>query len=101
VPRLTAEQVELLDLIDEIAASDEFRLDMDFEVGDMQFVCNYSVLHSRTDYEDFDDPALKRHLLRLWLTMRDGRALSPAFTGDRFAHTSEGGRGGIIARPAR
>jgi len=100
VPRLTAEQIELLDLIDEIAASDEFRLDMDFEVGDMQFVSNYTVLHSRTDYDDFEEPELKRHLLRLWLTLRDGRGLSPAFAGDRFSRAPDGGRGGIVARAA-
>ena len=40
---------------------------MDFRPGDMQFLKNAAVLHKRTAYEDWDDPARKRHLLRLWL----------------------------------
>ena len=28
------------------------------------------ILHARSDYEDFDDPAERRHLLRLWLSAR-------------------------------
>lgn len=33
---------------------------MDFEPGDMQFVNNDVILHSRTDDEDFDEPEQKR-----------------------------------------
>jgi hypothetical protein len=76
-PRLTSQQVELLDLIDEIAASPQFRLDMHFEPGDMQWLSNASILHGRTEYED--DPVRPRHLLRLWLTLhrhvRDGEGI--------------------------
>jgi hypothetical protein len=39
----------------------------------MQFLKNSVILHARTDYEDFDDPDEKRHLLRLWLTARSFR----------------------------
>lgn len=67
VPRLTERQVQLLDLIDEIAASPKFRLDMDFRPGDMQWLSNAVIMHGRTAYED--DPAAPRHLLRLWLTL--------------------------------
>ena len=68
VPRLTASQSELLDLIDTIANEQKFYLDMDFEPGDMQFLKNAVILHARTEYEDWAEPAKKRHLLRLWLT---------------------------------
>jgi len=67
VPRLTEEQVQLLDLIDEIAHSPTFHLDMDFRPGDMQWLSNATILHGRTAYED--DPKTPRHLLRLWLTL--------------------------------
>jgi hypothetical protein len=66
-PRLSNAQVELLDLIDEIASSPRFRLDMEFRPGDMQFLSNAVILHGRTAYED--DPDNPRHLLRLWLTL--------------------------------
>jgi hypothetical protein len=39
---------------------------MGLRPGDMQFVNNYHVLHSRTAYRD-DRPGRVRHLKRLWL----------------------------------
>lgn len=68
-PRLRPEQVELLDLIDQLAASDSLRLDMDFQPGDIQLLSNRVILHAREGYEDFPEPERKRHLLRLWLTL--------------------------------
>ena len=69
VPRLTDAQLELLDLIDALAQDPALHLDMDFVAGDIQWLANRTILHSRTAYEDHDDPALRRHLLRLWLTL--------------------------------
>jgi hypothetical protein len=79
VPRLTPAQVEALDLMDSLCNDPEFYLDMNFEPGDMQFLCNYVVLHSRTDYEDWPESARKRHLLRLWLRTPGFASLPPAF----------------------
>ncbi len=67
-PRLTREQHELLDLIDDIASSPDTYLEMDFQPGDVQLLKNSVILHARTEFEDDPDPALRRHLLRLWLT---------------------------------
>ncbi|GGW77565.1 hypothetical protein GCM10010350_73320 [Streptomyces galilaeus] len=59
---------------------------------------NYAVLHSRTEYPDFAEPERKRHLLRLWLTLLQGRDLPPHFWGD-LPHAGDGsGRGGIAPR---
>lgn len=66
-PRLTAAQQEAIAFIEKTANDPRFFLDMHFEPGDMQFLKNASVLHKRTEYEDWDEPDLKRHLLRLWL----------------------------------
>lgn len=71
VPRLTPQQTELLDLIEAVANDPAFHLDMDFEPGDIQFLKNAAILHARTAYEDWEDPTLKRHLLRLWLAAPD------------------------------
>ncbi len=87
VPRLTSRQVQLLDLIDEIAHSSRFRLDMEFRPGDMQWLSNAVILHGRTAYED--DPAAPRHLLRLWLTLH------------RHTSTAPEGFGGIPAQEDR
>ena len=52
---------------------------MDFQPGDIQLLNNYTILHARGDFEDHDDPALKRHLLRIWLQVPTARALAPDF----------------------
>ena len=70
-PRFTKAQVEMLELIEEIANDPAFHLSMDFEPGDIQFLKNSAILHCRTEYEDFEAPERKRHLLRLWLTARE------------------------------
>ncbi|WP_406388082.1 TauD/TfdA family dioxygenase [Streptomyces sp. NBC_00887] len=78
VPRLDPADVELFDLVDALAESPEFRLDVDFEAGDLLFVNNHTVLHSRTGFEDFAEPDPGRHVLRLWLTLGHGRGgISP------------------------
>ena len=96
VPSHTPEQIEFLDLVDSIAHEPGFALEMDFQPGDIQMVCNYTTFHSRTAYEDHDDPDLKRHLLRLWLTLHDGPAIPDDFG---RGNSSDGNRGGIPAVP--
>jgi len=60
-----------LDLFVELSGSKALRLDMDLEQGDIQLVNNYTILHSRTEYEDWPEPERRRHMLRLWLTFRE------------------------------
>jgi hypothetical protein len=79
-PRLTRKQIEALDLFDELANSPQLYLDMEFEPGDIQFLNNYMIMHSRTEYEDHEDPELKRDLIRLWLTLPDYPELAPEFS---------------------
>jgi len=66
---LSLEDRALLDLYNEIADSPDLYLDMDLEPGDVQLLSNHTVLHARTDYEDDPQPELKRHLLRLWISL--------------------------------
>lgn len=66
-PRLSAEDVAALDQFDACTQDPRFRIDMALAPGDMQFLNNYVVLHSRTSYEDYPELERKRHLLRLWL----------------------------------
>lgn len=67
VPRLTPEQIEGLGLFNELALSDEFRLDMTLQRGDIQLLNNHLIVHSRSDYEDYPEPERRRHLLRMIL----------------------------------
>lgn len=66
---MTREQSEALDLLCQLAASDEFVLDMTIGEGDIQFLNNRLILHGRLDYEDHPELERRRHLLRLWLKM--------------------------------
>lgn len=79
VPRLTAEQIELLDLIDEIAADPAFYVEMRLEPGEINYLKNNAVLHARTQYVDWDEPERKRHLVRLWLIAHEEWADGDAF----------------------
>jgi hypothetical protein len=54
---------ELLDLFEDETLSADF----DLEPGQMQFVDNRVLGHSRTAFEDFAEPERRRHLVRLWL----------------------------------
>ena len=74
---LTARQKAPLDLIDQLA--EEFCLTMEFKRGDIQLVSNHSVLHSRDEFVDFDEPQQKRDLLRLWVNLPNGRPLTYEF----------------------
>lgn len=66
VPKYTARQEEAIRMYKETAP--KIAIDIDFEQGDISYVCNHSMLHSRTDFEDYEEPERKRHLLRLWLS---------------------------------
>ena len=94
VPRLTNEQNELLDLLDVLLPDPRFCYSMQLDRGDLQLLNNYVVIHSRTNFEDHDDPKLKRHLLRLWLSLPQGQRLPPLwkeYFGDIKAGSVRGG----------
>ena len=96
VPPISREQTEAMDLFEQLAERPDIRLDMELEPGDMQFVHNHQIVHSRTVYQDHPEPERKRHLLRLWLSASDGRELPPAF-GERYGNITLGSkRGGIV-----
>ena len=69
VEPLTPLEQDLFDTYEAIACSPEKYLDMQFSPGDIQLVSNHFVLHARTAYEDDAEPARRRHLLRLWLSL--------------------------------
>jgi alpha-ketoglutarate-dependent taurine dioxygenase len=54
----------------EVFEDDALSVDFDLEPGELQFVDNRALGHSRTAFVDHPEPGAKRHLVRLWL--RDG-----------------------------
>ncbi len=49
-------------------------IDFDFAPGEIQFVDNRVLGHSRTEFEDFAESDRRRHLVRLWLRDHGNRA---------------------------
>jgi len=78
VPLTTLEQAAL-DYLDECTRRPDLKLDMDLEPGDIQFINNYTILHSRTGFVDGPEPHQKRHMLRLWLKFPKAWPLGPEF----------------------
>lgn len=94
-PRLSAQQLEALDLLDHIVNEPDMHLRMRLQPGDMQFVYNHSLLHDRTGFTDWPEAEKRRHLLRLWLAVPKDRPL-PAVFAQRYGSVDIGDRGGVI-----
>ena len=98
--RLTTEDYEALDMLADLAGDPEFRLDMEFMPGDIQFLHNHTILHARSAYEDWPEVERKRHLLRLWLCSA-GRSRAAAGVRRMLRRPDAGDRGGIICEGTR
>jgi hypothetical protein len=82
VPKFTPAQKEAVEVYR--ATVEECALDIDFRPGDIQFLNNFVMLHTRREYEDWPEPARKRHLLRLWLYDPHGRPIPKKQRDGRF-----------------
>jgi hypothetical protein len=76
---MTAEQIEALELFEAVTHDPDLVLEKEFEPGDLQFSNNLKVFHARTEFEDHADPARKRHLLRIWLSVPNSPPLPESF----------------------
>jgi hypothetical protein len=95
--RLTEREIEALAFLDTLSNNPALNLQMEFLPGDMQFLHNHQILHSRTDFEDWPEVERRRHLLRLWLAPKQGRPLPEVFAA-RYGSVTPGERGGIIVK---
>lgn len=93
--RLTPQQVEAMDLLDELCNDPQIHLAMEFRPGDVQLLHNHQILHSRGDFENWPEPERHRHLLRLWLAPPEARPLPEVFA-PRYGSVVPGERGGIF-----
>ncbi|MDB5825178.1 MAG: hypothetical protein JWR21_3882 [Herminiimonas sp.] len=98
--RLSQVETEALAYLDTLANDPALNLQMEFRPGDMQFLHNHQILHSRTDFEDWPEPERRRHLLRLWLAPKQGRPLPEIFAA-RYGSVEPGNRGGIIVKDTK
>lgn len=73
-------EIAALNLFDQIARAPDNRIAFQLQRGDMLVINNYAVLHARTRFTNPLEPALRRHLVRLWLEGPDGfRKVPPTF----------------------
>lgn len=95
VPPLTALQRDAMEYFDQVLRRPENMFCMFLEPGDLQILCNQSMLHSRTSFEDHAEDEKKRTLYRLWLARPDSRRLPDSWA--VFYETAEPGtvRGGM------
>ena len=93
-PRLSARQIEALDLLDALTDDLALHFTMALQPGDMQFVHNHALLHDRTAFVDWPEPERRRHLLRLWLSPKSARPLPSVFA-QRYGDLTPGRRGGV------
>jgi hypothetical protein len=74
VPRLNKLQVRALEYLEQLANDSSFYYELTLSPGDLLLVNNHVVYHVRNSYQD---GAIQRHLLRLWLAVSNSRPLDP------------------------
>ncbi|MGB0551056.1 MAG: TauD/TfdA family dioxygenase [Alphaproteobacteria bacterium] len=87
---LSSLERDALPYIEEPAMAPNIRFEFMLEPGDILMMNNYTVLHARTPFEDWETPERQRLLLRLWLNLCSGRPFAENFTG-RFNTRHRGG----------
>lgn len=96
-PSLSGEQKEALDFLEAVAARPEMHHTFRQQPGDILFLNNWVSMHRRTAFEDHEAEALRRHILRVWLSMPNSRPIDPMFAGNYGATAAGAIRGGIQA----
>ena len=97
LPDLTTIQRDALDCLESIAARPEMHYTFRQQPGDILLLNNWVTLHRRTEFEDFEEPTLRRHILRAWLSMPNSRPIDPLFAGNYGATEAGAIRGGMRA----
>ena len=54
MPKLTSEQLRAIEVFDGLASSDELRMDYVLQPGDIQLLHNHQIVHTRSEYLDFE-----------------------------------------------
>jgi len=95
LPDLTDLQREALDFVEETASDPTLHYAFRQSPGDMLFINNFTVLHRRSAFEDYENPDLRRHIFRIWLSVPNSRPLSPLFKDNYGAIEAGTLRGGM------
>ena len=90
-------QKSALDKVEEIASIPKMHFSYLQEPGDIMLLNNWVTLHKRTEFEDYDSPNEKRHILRVWFSPSNNRPIDPLFKDNYGDHRAGYVRGGMKA----
>jgi hypothetical protein len=92
---ITPSQREAVDYLDEVVRRDALKFTMRLEPGDLQLLNTHVTLHSRSEFEDYEDETRKRTLFRMWLAPPDSFRLPEGWRAQYGAVEAGAIRGGI------
>jgi hypothetical protein len=92
---LKPEEIKALEVMKAIFHRPELGFRLMLDPGEMIFINNYEVLHSREDFKDPETPDQGRFLLRLWLAGRPWRPKVP----EMIVFNNRSGEQGIDPQP--
>ena len=72
---LSSLEIEALEFFDSVVARPDLQIQMELRRGDIQYINNFAILHSRGSYRDTLEE--RRHLLRIWLNYSNARRVGP------------------------
>lgn len=98
VPQISDQQKAALDMLDEVLRRPDLMHTMYLQPGDMQILNNHVTLHSRTEFVDHEEPALKRTLFRLWLAPPGSPRLPDSWEPAYRSVAAGAVRGGIVGQ---
>jgi hypothetical protein len=97
LPDMSERQRDALDFLEQVAEEPTLRVRIRQQPGDILLLNNWVTFHRRTEFEDFPDPARRRDILRVWLSVPNSRPIDPLFR-DNYGATQAGAiRGGMRA----
>ncbi len=92
----TPEEIDAIDTFRAVAQRLQFETRL--EPGEATFLNNYTVMHARSEFEDWDAKEKKRLMLRLWL---DAEHKCRPVVPEIHIYENKGGRSGIDKQPGR
>ena len=94
---LTAFEKEALACFEDVAQRDDVRFEVMLRPGEASVINNYEILHARTGFVDWQEPAKKRLLYRLWLEGEPPRPMRR----EVHLYQNRSGRMGVDPQPGR
>jgi hypothetical protein len=92
----TPEEIDAIDTFR--ATAQQLQFETRLEPGEASFLNNYTVMHARSEFDDWEEPGKKRLMLRLWLDVE--RNARPVVS-EIHIYENIGGRSGIDPQPGR